>query len=50
MTEDQKRQLIKWLEMQAYSKNPIDGNPWLDFNEMVLYLPDAINEIMKGEK
>ena len=47
MTEEQKEALIKWLFAQAYSGNPIDNKYWLDYSEMVKYLPAAIDKILK---
>lgn len=48
MTEEQLKALFKWLEAQTYSGEPGTDGEYVRMEEMRLYLPAAIKEIMES--
>lgn len=47
MTDDQIKELFKWLDAQTYSGEPGTGGEYVRMDEMREYLPDAIKKITK---
>lgn len=54
MTEEQKKLLIDWIKHQTYSEESHYTRQgkceWLRADEMIKYLPDAIDFILKNNK
>lgn len=50
MNEEQIKELLQWLQAQAYSGECGTDGPYLRMEEMVQYLPAELQKILKGEK
>jgi hypothetical protein len=50
MNDEQKLELAKWLNAQAYSGEPGTDGPYLRLEELLQYLPGAVNRILNGKK
>ena len=49
MTDEQIKELFKWLDAQTYSGEPGTGGEYVRMEEMRKYLPGAIKKIMKKD-
>ena len=47
MTDEQIKELFKWLDAQTYSGEPGTGGEYVRMEEMRQYLPAAIDKILK---
>ncbi len=50
MTEEQKVKLVEWLKAQAYNSHDYDVGHYLRLEEMLEYLPEVLERILKGEE